>query len=759
MEINPKWETYFKYKLDNFQEEALYNIDKGNNVLVCAHTGSGKTTIGEYALLHHAELNNKVIYTSPIKALSNQIYRNLTEKYPNLDIGIHTGDIQINSEAQFIIMTTEILRNNLLMGKNMAPAPGAGGKNMTPAPSAGGKNMTPAPGAIIFDEVHYIKDKDRGHIWEQSIISADKSTQLILLSATLPNPEKFAKWVTLVNNKPTAVITTYKRIVPLTYYIFIPKTNNMVEIMDNTGNFNEKNYQYAMNNYEFRLKYLNEIMDYFSLNQMLPALFFCFSRQKCEKYSRDIIPLLDTKDQQININYFDFLIAKYKCLKEEGLEQVYKIRDLIGKGVCYHHSGIHPILKEIIETMFSKNMIKVLFATETFAVGINMPSKTVIFTGLSKYTDNNFRQLLKEEFQQMAGRAGRRGIDTKGNVVIMPFEDTGDNLKLLKSIINNNIAEIKSQFKLDVNFILKKLGESEDYYKNSIQYEENLLIINRMVEELNGLVKYNTIDISKYTNIIEYLQLKGNAKKKFDLQMRRWEKDEINTFMYKLEHYKQYELNNNKISALKADINNNSEYNNYIINKILYILKCMDYIGGSLANNFGLTKKGEYAQQINECNPILLIEIVYSNILNDLEFEEIVAILAIFLDIKREMVEIEFKELERVNKKLKEINGLIRGTPMEIINDSDITNISNDILYVYYLWASGAEYREICGIYDFYIGDFTKDILKLCSILEKLCIVYSEYDLKIYSIIKDYRNKLIRSIVTTESLYINIQNI
>lgn len=725
---------YFPYKLDSFQEEAINYINKGDNVLICAHTGSGKTTIGEYTILHHSKLNNKVIYTTPIKALSNQIYRNLTEKYPNLDIGIHTGDIQINEEAQIIIMTTEILRNNLMITSD--------------------KNIS--LGAIIFDEVHYIKDKERGHIWEQSIISADSKTQLVLLSATLNDPEIFAQWITKVNGKETHVIKTNKRIIPLTYYINTCADGNLIEIMDNTGNYNEKNVITAINKYNFKLSELNNMIDYMSLNAMLPALFFCFSRKKCEIYAELINPLIEIKDQQNNANYFDLLISKYKYLKEDGLDQVYKIRNLIKNGVAYHHSGIHPILKEIIETMFSKNMLKILFATETFAVGINMPSKTVVFTGLTKFTGNtngsSFRPLYKEEFQQMSGRAGRRGIDKKGMVLIMPFDN---DFSYLNEIIKSDISNIKSEFKLDCNFILKKLNDSNNYYEKSLQMIDINYILAQIEKEIYTLESFNKIDLTKYKEIIDYLTLIGNKKNKFDQSMRRWEKDEINDFNNKLRHYKLYLENNNKIISLKKDYENNKYYSEHIIGTLMNELFKYKYIDEENV----LTKKGQYAQKINECNPILLIEIIYSDLFDNLTFEEICACLVIFLDINKSEPlgeSLDIKELQTSIDIIKKINNMINKLPA--IFDLYDFEINEEAIYPYYLWASGADYRILkSSVANMnYIGDFIKDVLKLANILEKMCEIYAEYNLKIYSVIKDYRNKLIRSYTVPESLYVHV---
>ena len=829
---NSKW-NIFSYELDNFQKYAFEALDNDKNVLITAHTGSGKTTIAEYAILKYTTINteNKIIYTTPIKALSNQIYKNLSEKYPFINIGIKTGDIDINSEdASLVIMTTEILRNKLFLDNN----------------EENGMNSLKC---VIFDEVHWIKDKDRGHIWEQSLISLNKNIQLIMLSATIPNINKFSEWIYKVRDyKPLTIITTKNRIIPLTHYLYI--NNELIEIMDNNYNFNESLFNKIKNKYYFHLKNLNEILEDLSLRQLLPAFFFCFNRKKCEEYAESItIPLIETKTQAENNNYFNFLLSKHKFMNEDGLIQTEKIRQLIIKGVGFHHSGLHPILKEVIETMFNKNMLKILFVTETFAAGVNMPTKTVVFTGLEKYNNGGFRPLLKEEYLQMAGRAGRRGKDVKGTVIIMPFNN---NLENIPNILKSEITGLKSQFKIDINFILKMINMNLnpfEYYKNSIQMDENNIIQNSIINDYNLLNDkvnnmknkiYKVDENDFYQNIIEYLNSNGNKKKKIESNFRRLEKDEYEKIKNGINYYNEYVKLESKLENLNNDINNNLNYEKKLINNTIDLLIKYEYfleksiskninenineyflgksisknikenineyflgksiskninenineyfleksisknikeninenineyfLGKSISKNINeyineyiLTEKGKYAVLINECDPILLIEIVYNNILNDLNFEEICCILSIFIESKsNENIDIDDlldininKKISFVKNKILEINKFINQNN-EIIKE-DIFIKSNYELYLYYLWASGTEYRDLNFI-DFYIGDFIKGVLKLCTIFEKLLIIYSKYDLVIYNIIKDYRIKLIRSVITPESLYIH----
>lgn len=737
----------FNYKLDNFQKYACEAIDQNKNVLITAHTGSGKTTIAEYAILNQLNMKNnnqnKIIYTTPIKALSNQIYKNLSKKYNfGMNIGIKTGDIDINSEANIVIMTTEILRNSLFMNEDNS-------------------NIK----CVIFDEVHWIKDKDRGHVWEQSIISLNKDVQLILLSATLADYVAFGEWLYKVRERPIRLISTNHRIVPLTHYIY--NNNNLLEIMDN--NYKIKKYNNITTEDNKSETCIYNLIDKLCETNNIPVLFFCFNRIKCEQLAEKYINHNNEKQLYMidNNKYFYHLLSKYKYMTEDGLDQTEKIRKLIINGVAYHHSGLHPILKEVIETMYTKNMIKILFATETFAVGLNMPTKTVVFTELEKFSSINcnngskgsrgYRPLLKEEYLQMAGRAGRRGIDKEGTVI--NIIRTKKDYEILIGILSDNLQNIKSQFKIDVNYILKSLNNNSDpylYYKKSVQYKEHKKILELILKDKDKIeheleIYKTNINNSKYNEIIEYLSLKGNKKTKKDQQLRRLEKDELSMFNNNMFEYKKYLELNTKYNVLEQDYINNKNYEKNEINNIIEYLINMDYINTDMI----LQTKGLYAVQVNELDPILLIEIVYSNILDNLNFNQICGVLSVFIEsgsIITSSEDVILKDLDKIKQVVANINIIIdelKFIVLDNINKSDLE------IYIYYLWSEGVEYRSISN-YITFIGDFSKGVIKLCNILEKLVLIYETYNIEIYNIIKDYRDKLIRGVITCESLYIHL---
>ena len=380
----------FPYKIDDFQLKSIESIEKHQHILVTAHTSAGKSTIAEFAIAKCGLTNKKVIYTSPIKTLSNQKYYDLKQKSTTLlnirpeDIGIMTGDVKINSDnAQCTIMTTEILRNKLY-------------KDITYFDDVD---------IVVFDEVHYIKDIDRGHVWEEAIIMMPEHITIVMLSATISNPREFADWVQNVKGCKTNLVSTLYRPVPLRFYLFADEQLYPLitpEKKINTNNYNtvKKFYtKYYKDKYSPKALF-NELSSYLHIEMSLPAILFCFSRKNCEIYSKYITLTLNTHEERSEIEHiFNKHVTKNMSASDRNLPQTLLIKSNLMKGIGIHHSGLLPLLKEIIEILFSKGLIKILFATETFAVGVNMPAKTVIFTELEKYDSyHGRRNLFTDEF-------------------------------------------------------------------------------------------------------------------------------------------------------------------------------------------------------------------------------------------------------------------------------------------------------------------------------------------------------------------------
>ncbi len=456
------------YTLDKFQEEAIAAIDRNHSVVVSAPTGTGKTLIADYLIDKYIDTGKVIIYTSPIKALSNQKYKQFCELYGEDKIGLLTGDFVFNPEAPVLIMTTEVYRNMLVTKDEFV------------------KTIS----YVIFDEIHYINDLERGTVWEESIIFSPETVRFLCLSATIPNAKEFAGWIQETKNHVVEVVLHNKRAVPLKHFVY-EKTLGIVTL-DELEQFVKSNpvLSRRIRNKKHKKKFMNlPAADHLDLitdvkeEGFLPIIYFTFSRKDCEKKAEQIYQRFDftnNQEKQQIVSIFHEHISKYPSIKE--LFSVKKLRRIVQKGIAYHHAGLLPSLKEIVEELFSKGLIKVLYATETFAVGVNMPAKSVAFDSLEKYDGRNFRYLTSKEYWQMAGRAGRRGIDKEGWAVALidiRFADfnkiryitSGDKEALvsrfyitdnlvLNLIINYPEKEIKSILKRSFYYYLKKHEET-----------------------------------------------------------------------------------------------------------------------------------------------------------------------------------------------------------------------------------------------------------------------------------------------------------
>ena len=381
---------YLGHKLDAFQEEAIVALDGGHSVLVSAPTGCGKTLIAEYAVEKSLKEGKRVIYTAPIKALSNQKYRDFRLRFGESAVGIHTGDVSVNPTAPLLIMTTEIFRNMIL------------------EESIRLNDVL----YTIFDEVHFIDDEERGTVWEESIILAPENIRFLCLSATVPNIDELAEWMQAVRHSKFVVIKEYERIVPLKYHLFSGRYGQV------SLKYLEKKYvkdKKKLRKMRFAKPSCRKVIDFVLSRKGDPVLYFCFNRKSCEKNALDNcrLSLLNEEEKQRLSAMVDELVGCYGIADYAKLEQM---KHLWKVGIAYHHAGIIPAAKEIVERLFSTGLIKILFCTETFALGVNMPARSVIFDDIEKFNGVEFEYLTNRSYLQMSGRAGRRGMDKEGNV-------------------------------------------------------------------------------------------------------------------------------------------------------------------------------------------------------------------------------------------------------------------------------------------------------------------------------------------------------
>jgi len=453
----------YPFKLDPFQSLSIASIERDESVLVSAHTSAGKTVVAEYAIAQCLKRNQRVIYTSPIKALSNQKYRDFEAEFG--DVGLMTGDVTINPTASCLVMTTEILRSMLYRGSEIMRE----------------------VAWVIFDEIHYMRDKTRGVVWEETIILLPDKVRYVFLSATIPNAFQFAEWIAKIHRQACHVVYTDFRPTPLQNYFFPAGGKGILLIVDEKGNFKENNFNQAMaliesnkgadpSDWNAKQKGRgknkrtdkggdapDEKSDIAKIIRMImkrnfqPVIVFNFSKRDCEAMA-----LQSSKDVKFNAPDEQEMVDKVfenalRSLSDDdrSLPQITHILPLLRKGIGVHHSGLLPILKETIEILFQEGLIKVLFATETFSIGLNMPARTVVFTQVTKFDGVSNRPLTSSEYVQMAGRAGRRGLDDRG-IVIMMVDDKLEP-ETARAIVVGQQDRLNSAFYLGYNMVLNLL--------------------------------------------------------------------------------------------------------------------------------------------------------------------------------------------------------------------------------------------------------------------------------------------------------------
>lgn len=509
------------FTLDPFQQTAVYSIQREESVLVSAHTSAGKTVIAEYAIAQSLKLNQRVIYTSPIKALSNQKYREFAAEFG--DVGLMTGDVTINPTATCLVMTTEILRSMLYRGSEIMRE----------------------VAWVIFDEIHYMRDQNRGVVWEETIILLPDKVRYVFLSATIPNAMQFAEWITRMHNQPCHVVYTDFRPTPLQHYFFPAGGEGIHLIVDEKGVFREENFQKAMSAIADKKgddpsdplakqkgkgkdKKINkggkkEKSDIFKIVKMImlkrynPVIVFSFSKRECEANALQLSKLAfnDDSEKEMVSKVFDSALEMLSP-EDRKLPQISNILPLLRRGVGVHHSGLLPILKETIEILFQEGLIKVLFATETFSIGLNMPAKTVVFTSVRKFDGTTQRWVTPSEFIQMSGRAGRRGLDERGIVIMMVGEEMDP--AVAKEIVRGEQDRLNSAFHLGYNMILNLMrveGISPEFMlERCFKQFQNTGSIAGLEKQLDELVeKEANMSISDEGTIREYYDLRQQLDK------------------------------------------------------------------------------------------------------------------------------------------------------------------------------------------------------------------------------------------------------
>ncbi len=376
---------------DDFQIEAINDIKSNNNVLVVAPTGSGKTYIAEKSIEYYLNKQQNVFYTTPIKALSNQKFNDFNKQ--GIITGLLTGDRTVDKDAELVIATTEILRNMIFSNDKKL------------------ENT----GLIILDEVHYLGDKERGTTWEEILIHANQNIKFLCLSATIKNKNEFLEWIVSLRGA-TSLVNSNIRPTPLEISLVTSsKLDKKIKVIKSSkDNKNKKIFKFDRQAKQYIKPKLNEQSEYLKARKLLPVIFFFFSRERVESSSRQLANKMNVIDNRNQIKDKYNSVFNDLTPEEINLLNLDEHMWMWSRGVGFHHAGLAPIVKEFVEYLFLNKYIKYLFATETLALGINMPAKSIYIDRLHKYDGIKTRPITQSEFLQLSGRAGRRGIDDKG---------------------------------------------------------------------------------------------------------------------------------------------------------------------------------------------------------------------------------------------------------------------------------------------------------------------------------------------------------
>jgi len=807
----------YTFPLDVWQQQAVLAIHRGDNVLVTAKTGSGKTLVGEYQIAYSLKHQKRIFYTTPIKSLSNQKFHDLKKLFPEASVGILTGDIKFNPEADIIVMTTEILRN-LLFKANTATA------KLGTAGVISLDNL----GAVIFDEVHYINDPERGHVWEETLILLPPQVRLILLSATIDSPEIFATWLGNAKQHPIVLLKTSHRIVPLIHGVYdntTPLAQSPLQPLK-TGDealFQPHVYTAWLKQREDNLKAkdkwvehvkaahkigesiagsvdkvkiksfthtLNEALEQLKLRNLLPALFFVFSRKETERYADQLKDtLLDTTEQASVKHIIGFHLHPYmKTL--EHLPQYHQLLPLLQRGIAFHHSGLLPLLKEIVEILFARGFIKVLFCTETFAVGLNMPARTVVFLDLKKpgNTGQGFRPLRSDEYIQMAGRAGRRGKDTQGTVIYLPARDPMP-LDELRGIFSGKLVPLESRLQFHYDFLLKAIHASQtntqpvwttlidqSYWTQQQetakkQIQEEIRILQEKQTEL-----LLTADILAELNLYAILEHTAKtatnaAKRKAQQALEQWKDRHMGPkwASYLKLHiiYQKHQATIDQLTATKANMETSVQET-----RINPLLKALQNHGAihplSETQAPKLTEFGTAATEVNEANPILMAKLYLSGKLSSATLQEIVGTLGAFImDREAEEKTVHPRSLPNnittlVKDTLMAIDGWgVEGATVDkkagVESPDGYWSLTTLWVQIGTEWCEGVDAAHLSSKYEIYEGNLMKGLLKLNSIVQEwVTIATLKADVDMLNTMKDAQTTILRDIAQPESLYLKL---
>jgi len=857
----------FPFPLSPFQKHSIDALVNGKSILVTAHTGSGKTVPAEFAIQYFQERGKKVIYCSPIKALSNQKFYEFRRKYPHIQFGLLTGDNKINPIADCLIMTTEILMNYLFhmqQPKKQKEEKKEEKTKTTPPVTNPQSAIMPnlmefqidienELAAVVFDEVHYINDAERGKVWEKSIMMLPAHVQLILLSATIDGPVAFARWCqgpleaetqgpleaeTQKAKREIVLCSTSHRIVPLGHYSFLTtteaafkkikdkqieqeikkKTNRLLPLQEAGGKFIDTTYHDITKITGYLTKWqvdmkrkfvVNRLLQHLTEEGMTPALLFLFSRKQVETLASEIttnllefdskVPYISRREVEKIMhnslpNYREYMkIPEYEFLV-----------GLLEKGIGIHHAGMIPIFREIVELFISQRYIKLLIATESFAIGLDCPIKSTIFTGFTKWDGRQDRLLMPHEYTQMAGRAGRRGIDTIGYVIHCNNLFRQPTMQEYKTLLCNKPERFRSKFAISYDLVLNLLQKDVptnmkdivDYAERSMvgvelheEIEKQGVTIEKDTQQLQVMQQQKDSDPVKEEVIRQYILMTetGGNKARKEAERIKAEYPDITTSVTKLQE-------RDKLHAkLRKECDHLCFLETYLQQQIEIACTILEKQGFIALTSEGLdlTQRGQIAKQIREVECRIMTHLLQATDgLRDYGPEDIAALLSCFIEVRDSEVRIKKKESE-VKKKdsenekkennqqstLLQAYELMQKAKEEYEKDEDefpewdkTTREENNSLQPYLMepikeWAKGCKTEEECKYFlqtqlketlDMSLGDFVKVILKIVAAKKELERVAQEDNrwLHLLNKLQEIEPMVSKFLMTSQSLYL-----
>jgi len=728
-----KFSESFPFELDPFQIEACHALENGKGVLVAAPTGAGKTIIGEFAVDLVINSGGKCFYTTPIKALSNQKFTELCAKYGETKIGLLTGDTSINSEAQIVIMTTEVLRNMIYSNS---------------------KTIDDLK-YVVMDEVHYLADKFRGAVWEEILIHLSDAVQIISLSATVSNAEEFGEWLQTVRGE-TEVIVSEIRPVPLYQHVLFG--NRLLDLFGENQKLNPEltrlerdSYRQVRGNWRDKPKgpkplMRSEVIEKLDREGLLPAITFIFSRNNCDAAVRQClaagIKLTNTEERKI----IRSVIAKnMKNLAEEDLVVLgyYEWADALERGIAAHHAGLLPAFKVTVEELFQQGLVKAVFATETLALGINMPARTVVLEKLSKWNGEGHVAISPGEYTQLTGRAGRRGIDIEGNAVILWNNDLDSTS--VGGLASTRTYPLKSSFKPTYNMsinLISQFGSSRartSLESSLAQFQADKAVVGlaKQIRKNEG-ARDDLFNQSKCDqgDFVEYSSMRAAIKKletdsKRSKRKRHEIEEEIGSIRKRMKNHACHGCSDREnhsriaeraqrlqreIDGLQERINSRTNVIAKRFDRIKLILDKFGYI-----NNDAIAQSGKMLAKIYGETDLLIAESIQAGVFNQLSPADLVAVISscIYESRNEEAAKVPRGEVQNALAIISKIYGKIHEAESDL-NLEPMRAPDFGFCWASHKWASGHSLTSILKGSDLTVGDFVRSMKQIIDLLRQL---------------------------------------